>query len=83
MAKRVDQVVTAFCEDGKLIYKSGRHKGARLMFEVPGRARIYVRGALKGDAYERLTLDLMRKCAKIGLPVSELRVVKKTTSKEF
>lgn len=82
MAQRVQQVVTAFCEDGKITYKSGRHKGARLLFQVDGKARIYVRGALKGDMYERLTLDLMRKCAKIGLPVSELHVVKNYKGKD-
>lgn len=71
------QVVTALFENGSLKYKSGALRGARRMFEVRGKASIWVKGALDDKRYEQLTLDLMRKCALIGLPVSELRRVQK------
>lgn len=70
------QIVTAIItSDKKILYQSGVKKGSRKMFYVDGRATIYVKGPLDPNTYERLTLDLMRRMASIGLPVSELKRV--------
>lgn len=69
------QIVTADVRDGSITYQKGIMKGARRMFYVDGRAQIYVKGSLNDAMYERLTLDLMRRCISIGLPVSELKKV--------
>lgn len=67
------QVVTALVENGSIKWKSGALRGARKMFYVEGRASIYVKGRVDDKMYERITLDLMRRMALIGLPVSELK----------
>lgn len=69
------QIVTATVTEGRIMYSPGARPGSRKMFYVDGRATIYVKGRLDPNTYERLTLDLMRKVAAIGLPVSELRRV--------
>jgi hypothetical protein len=69
------QVVTADVQDGSIHWRSGCMRGARKMFYVDGRANIYVKGRVDDRMYERLTLDLMRRMASIGLPVSELKRV--------
>lgn len=71
------QVITADVTSGSIVYKSGVMRGARKMFYVQNRAVVYVKGPLPENMYERLTLDLMRRVASIGLPVSELRKVSK------
>lgn len=71
------QIVTAHIEDGAIRYEKGASRGSRKAFYVEGRATIYVKGSLAGSMYERLTLDLMRRVASIGLPVSELKRVGK------
>lgn len=70
------QVVTAVLGDGKLEYQKGAVKGSRLMFKVPERLHVYVKGACSSNDYERLTTDLMRRCAKAGVPLSDLKRVK-------
>lgn len=67
------QIVTANLKDGKLSYTSGAEKGSRLMFKVEGRLNVYVKGAASQNDLERLTMDLMRRCASNGVPVSELK----------
>lgn len=75
MAKK--QVVTAILGDGKLSYQSGAVRGSRKMFYVVDRLTVYVKGACSSNDYERLTTDLMRRCAAHGVPLSELKRVAK------